>query len=70
MLVAGLGVSGRAAAQVLADRGARVVTYDDRAPEADAHDVASLSRRLWWFSCTSLGLFPCTPMPAKPVAAS
>jgi UDP-N-acetylmuramoylalanine--D-glutamate ligase len=42
VLVAGLGVSGRAAAQVLADRGARVVTYDDRAPEADAHDVAAL----------------------------
>ncbi|WP_046528182.1 UDP-N-acetylmuramoyl-L-alanine--D-glutamate ligase [Cellulomonas sp. FA1] len=42
VLVAGLGVSGRAAAQVLADRGARVVTYDDRAPEADAHDVAVL----------------------------
>ncbi len=39
VLVAGLGVSGRAAAQVLADRGARVVTFDDRAPEADHHDV-------------------------------
>lgn len=42
VLVAGLGVSGRAAAQVLADRGARVVTFDDRAPEADAHDAAAL----------------------------
>ncbi|KSW29160.1 UDP-N-acetylmuramoyl-L-alanine--D-glutamate ligase [Cellulomonas sp. B6] len=42
VLVAGLGVSGRAAAQVLADRGAHVVTYDDRAPEADVRDVAAL----------------------------
>ncbi len=42
VLVAGLGVSGRAAAQVLADRGARVVTFDERAPEADRSDVTGL----------------------------
>lgn len=42
VLVAGLGVSGRAAAQVLRDRGAHVVTYDERAPEADVADAAAL----------------------------
>lgn len=42
VLVAGLGVTGRAAAQVLTDRGARVVTFDDRAPEADHRDVDAL----------------------------
>ena len=42
VLVAGLGVSGRAAAQVLTDRGARVVTFDERAREADAHDAEAL----------------------------
>ena len=42
VLVAGLGVSGRAAAQVLADRGARVVTFDEHAREADVRDVAAL----------------------------
>jgi len=42
VLVAGLGVSGRAAAQVLRDRGARVVTYDERAAEADVADAARL----------------------------
>ncbi|ADG74492.1 UDP-N-acetylmuramoylalanine/D-glutamate ligase [Cellulomonas flavigena DSM 20109] len=42
VLVTGLGVSGRAAAQVLRDRGARVVTFDERATDADVADVASL----------------------------
>ncbi|NLF05614.1 MAG: UDP-N-acetylmuramoyl-L-alanine--D-glutamate ligase [Actinomycetales bacterium] len=35
VLVVGLGVSGRAAAEVLASRGARVTTVDDAAPDAD-----------------------------------
>lgn len=38
----GLGVSGRAAAQVLRDRGAHVVTFDERAPEADVADATAL----------------------------
>lgn len=42
VLVAGLGVSGRAAAQVLRDRGAHVVTFDERAPEADVADATAL----------------------------
>ncbi|GIG38552.1 UDP-N-acetylmuramoyl-L-alanine--D-glutamate ligase [Cellulomonas phragmiteti] len=42
VLVTGLGVSGRAAAQVLADRGARVVTFDERAAEADVADATAL----------------------------
>ncbi|HEY0189240.1 MAG TPA: UDP-N-acetylmuramoyl-L-alanine--D-glutamate ligase [Cellulomonas sp.] len=39
VLVAGLGVSGRAAAQVLTDRGATVVTVDERAADADVADA-------------------------------
>ncbi|TQL04446.1 UDP-N-acetylmuramoyl-L-alanine--D-glutamate ligase [Cellulomonas sp. SLBN-39] len=42
VLVAGLGISGRAAAQALTDRGAAVVTFDDRADDAHAHDLAAL----------------------------
>lgn len=42
VLVAGLGISGRAAAHALTDRGAAVVTFDDRADDAHAHDVAGL----------------------------
>ncbi len=41
VVVAGLGVSGRAARDVLAGLGARVTTVDDRAADADA-DVATL----------------------------
>lgn len=41
VVVAGLGVSGRAARDVLAGLGARVTTVDDRAPDADASDVAA-----------------------------
>jgi UDP-N-acetylmuramoylalanine--D-glutamate ligase len=44
VLVAGLGVSGRAARDVLAGLGARVTTVDDRAEDADA-DVATLLGR-------------------------
>jgi UDP-N-acetylmuramoylalanine--D-glutamate ligase len=40
VVVAGLGVSGRAACAVLADRGADVVTVDAHAPDASAHDAA------------------------------
>lgn len=39
VVVAGLGVSGRAARDVLTGLGARVTTVDDRAPDADAGDV-------------------------------
>jgi UDP-N-acetylmuramoylalanine--D-glutamate ligase len=39
VVVAGLGVSGRAARDVLAGLGARVTTVDDRAEDADASDV-------------------------------
>lgn len=41
VVVAGLGVSGRAARDVLAGLGARVTTVDDRAEDADARDVAA-----------------------------
>ncbi|HWK90737.1 MAG TPA: UDP-N-acetylmuramoyl-L-alanine--D-glutamate ligase [Luteimicrobium sp.] len=43
VLVAGLGVSGRAAAEVLAARGASVVTVDARADDADVHDAEGAS---------------------------
>lgn len=41
MLVAGLGVSGRAAVEVLVAAGARVRTFDDVALDADERDAAS-----------------------------
>ncbi len=41
VVVAGLGLSGRAARDVLAGLGARVTTVDDRAEDADARDVAA-----------------------------
>jgi len=41
VLVAGLGVSGRAAAAVLADRGAEVTTVDEHAADADVRGVGS-----------------------------
>ncbi len=45
VLVAGLGISGRAAATVLRTRGARVTTYDDAAPDADERDAAAFLAR-------------------------
>ncbi len=45
VLVAGLGISGRAAAEVLRARGAVVRTFDDNAPEADEHDAAAFLAR-------------------------
>jgi UDP-N-acetylmuramoylalanine--D-glutamate ligase len=43
VVVAGLGVSGRAAAQVLTGLGATVLTVDDRAEDADVRDMAALA---------------------------
>ena len=45
VLVAGLGISGRAAVRVLAARGAQVTTYDDVAADADERDAAAFLRR-------------------------
>jgi len=45
VLVAGLGISGRAAAQVLTARGARVTTYDDAASEADERAAGAFLAR-------------------------
>ena len=45
VLVAGLGLSGRASVQVLQRLGARVRTFDDRAGVADEHEVAELLSR-------------------------
>lgn len=45
VLVAGLGISGRAAVQVLRARGATVTTFDDRADDADERDAAALLAR-------------------------
>lgn len=42
VVVAGLGVSGRSVAEVLAPRVARVITVDEHKPEADVHDFAEL----------------------------
>ncbi len=65
VLVAGLGVSGRAAARVLASRGASVTTYDDRAA-ADERDATAFLARDGLASVdlvvTSPGLFPSHPL--------
>ena len=45
MLVAGLGISGRAAVRVLRARGAQVRTYDDAAADADERDAEVLLAR-------------------------
>ena len=45
VLVAGLGVSGASLAQVLRRRGARVVTVDERKPEADLHAFEDIDWR-------------------------
>ncbi|MBD5788095.1 UDP-N-acetylmuramoyl-L-alanine--D-glutamate ligase [Cellulosimicrobium terreum] len=42
VVVAGLGVSGRAAVAALTPRAASVVTLDDRAQDADLHDAAAV----------------------------
>lgn len=42
VVVAGLGVSGRAAAKVLRDRAGRVVTVDERVADADLHRFADI----------------------------
>ena len=44
VVVAGLGVSGRAAVAALAERGAHLVTVDARDPHADASDAAAFLR--------------------------
>lgn len=67
VLVAGLGVSGRAAARVLAERGASVTTYDDRPDAAaDEHDAADFLARGGLAQVdqvvTSPGLFPGHPL--------
>ncbi len=45
VLVAGLGMSGRACVQVLEGLGAEVRTFDDRAASADEHDAAAFLAR-------------------------
>lgn len=42
VLVAGMGISGRSMAQVLAGRAARVITADEHKPEADVHDFSDI----------------------------
>ena len=45
VLIAGLGVSGTSLAEVLAERGARVIGVDERKPTADLHSFDEASRR-------------------------
>ena len=72
VLVAGLGISGRAAAQVLAAQGARVTTYDDAAADADERDATALLARDGLAGVdlvvTSPGLRPTHPVLAAALA--
>ena len=62
MLVAGLGVTGRAVAQVLAARGSRVRTYDDVAGQADWREAAAVDWSGVDLVVTSPGLRPTHPV--------
>ncbi|MBU4337038.1 MAG: UDP-N-acetylmuramoyl-L-alanine--D-glutamate ligase [Actinobacteria bacterium] len=67
VLVAGLGVSGRAAAEVLRARGARVTTYDEQVPDADLHVVDEVGPSD--VVVASPGLRPMHPVLARALAA-
>ncbi|EYR62827.1 UDP-N-acetylmuramoyl-L-alanyl-D-glutamate synthetase [Actinotalea ferrariae CF5-4] len=67
VLVAGLGVSGRAAAQVLRERGAVVTTLDDDAPDADLRDAADVDLAGLDLVVTSPGWAPDHPVLAAAV---
>lgn len=72
VLVAGLGLSGRASVEVLRRLGAQVRTFDDRAPAADERDVAELLARglpgEFDLVVTSPGLQPRHPLLAAATA--
>jgi UDP-N-acetylmuramoylalanine--D-glutamate ligase len=68
VLVAGLGVSGRAAARVLRERGATVTTLDARAEDADLHDDAQVDFGAVDLVVASPGWAPSTPVLAGAVA--
>lgn len=61
VLVAGMGISGRSMAQVLAGRAARVITADEMKPEADIHDFANIDFDDIDVVCTSPVFNPRTP---------
>ncbi|RSX55699.1 UDP-N-acetylmuramoylalanine--D-glutamate ligase [Bifidobacterium dolichotidis] len=60
-VVAGLGVSGRAMAQVLADRGAHVITVDERNEQADVSDFGAVDWTHVDALCVSPVFNPRTP---------
>lgn len=62
VLVAGLGISGRAVVQVLGDRNVEVITYDDRHPDADHRHITSLDTEKVSMVVTSPGLPPAHPV--------
>lgn len=69
VLVAGLGVSGRAAAAVLRERGAHVTSVDEHAPDADLADVAAVDLRAVDLVIASPGWPPHHPLLAAAVGA-
>lgn len=62
VLVAGLGVSGRAAARALDGRAASVTTLDAAAPDADLHDAAEVDLDLVDLIVASPGWRPSHPL--------
>lgn len=69
VLVAGLGVSGRAAAQVLRERDAQVTTLDDVSPDADTADASTLDLAATDLVVASPGWRPTSPVLAAAAAA-
>jgi UDP-N-acetylmuramoylalanine--D-glutamate ligase len=69
VLVAGLGVTGRAVAGVLAGRAGEVVTADDRADDADLHDLATAPLDGVDVVVVSPGLRPTHPLLERASAA-
>ncbi len=62
VLVAGLGISGRAAATVLRDLDARVTTLDDAAPDADLHEARAVDASAFDLVLASPGWRPSSPV--------
>jgi UDP-N-acetylmuramoylalanine--D-glutamate ligase len=69
VLVVGLGITGRAAARVLAERDAVVTTLDDVAPDADVHDAAAVDLASTDLVVASPGWRPSSPVLVSAAAA-
>jgi UDP-N-acetylmuramoylalanine--D-glutamate ligase len=69
VLVVGYGVSGRAAARALVERGAIVTTVDEHAPDADRADPDAIDPTAFDLLLASPGWAPATPLLSRAVSA-